>query len=73
MILDQVLYRKMQAISMDDTLQVALRKLRELDWVNSPIIEPFEEQALDDEVHILHGEQSLLILGQHQKQVAEIA
>jgi hypothetical protein len=58
MILDQVLRRKMQAISMDDTLQAAARKLRDLDRVVSPIVTSPDEQDLDVAVQILVSNES---------------
>ncbi len=52
MILDQVMRRKMQAVSLDDTLQVAARKLRELDHVVSPIVEYSENDDLEDYIQV---------------------
>jgi hypothetical protein len=58
MILDQVLRRKMSVVSLDDTLQVAARKLRALDEIESPILTSVEERELDDTVQIIQYDES---------------
>ena len=68
MILDQVMRRKMQAVSLDDTLQVAARKLRELDHVVSPIVEFSEELDWDDSIQVPASDENLRLFAITQSQ-----